>query len=140
MIIGFSVKASKSVQTQAAKANVPVHLESVIYRLIETVRSKVAALLPPIIETRVLGEATVLQMFSIAVKGKESARIAGCRVANGVIGRHDPIRVLRGEDREVVFEGKLSRSVHNSRCLINASILCRNIGLAQACEEGYCGG
>lgn len=105
MIIGFSVKAPKAVQSHAAKSNVPIHLESVIYRLIETVRAKVAALLPPIIETRVLGEATVLQMFSIAVKGKESATIAGCRVANGVINRHDHIRVLRGEEREVIFDG-----------------------------------
>lgn len=106
MIIGFSVKAPKSVQNHAAKSNVPIHLESVIYRLIETVRAKVAALLPPIVETRVLGEATVLQIFSIAIKGKESASIAGCRVSNGVINRHDHIRVLRGEDREIIFDGR----------------------------------
>ncbi|KAJ9118555.1 hypothetical protein QFC22_003775 [Naganishia vaughanmartiniae] len=120
MIIGFSVKASKSVQTLAAKANVPVHLESVIYRLIETVRSKVAALLPPIIETRVLGEATVLQMFSIAVKGRDSASIAGCRVANGVINRHDNIRVLRGEGREVVFQGTLDSLKHVKKDIAEA--------------------
>lgn len=113
MIIGFSVKAPKSVQSHAAKSNVPIHLESVIYRLIETVRAKVAALLPPVIETRVLGEATVLQMFSIAVKGKESASIAGCRVSNGVINRHDLIRILRGDERKVVFEGgSVARGVH----------------------------
>lgn len=109
MIIGFSVKAAKSVASHAAKSNVPIHLETVIYRLIETVRAKVASLLPPVIETRVLGEATVLQMFSIAVKGKESASIAGCRVSNGVIGRHDLVRVLRGEERQVIFDGRSCR-------------------------------
>ena len=84
----------------------PLHLESVIYRLIETVRDKVASLLPPVVETRVNGEATVLQVFTIAIKGqKEGQMVAGCRIANGVIGKNDTVRVLRGDKREVVFEG-----------------------------------
>jgi hypothetical protein len=133
MIIGFSVKAPKSVQSHAAKSNVPIHLESVIYRLIETVRAKVAALLPPVIETRVLGEATVLQMFSIAVKGKESASIAGCRVSNGVIGRHDLVRVLRGDEREVVFEGE------SRHCRRIPYLTCsrRHARLAQTRQKGH---
>lgn len=53
------------------------------------------------------GEATVLQVFTIAVKGqKEGQVVAGCRVGNGVVGKGDVVRVLRGEGREVVFEGQ----------------------------------
>jgi translation initiation factor IF-2 len=108
-IIGFSVKAPRSIESLAASKSVPLHLESVIYRLIETVRDKVAALLPPIIETRVNGEATVLQVFTIAIKGqKEGQIVAGCRIGNGVIGKNDTVRVIRGEKREVVFEGELA--------------------------------
>jgi translation initiation factor IF-2 len=106
-IIGFSVKAPRSIETLASSKNIPLYTESVIYRLIELVRTKVAGLLPPIIETRVNGEATVLQVFTIAVKGqKEGQVVAGCRVGNGVVGKGDVVRVLRGEGREVVFEGQ----------------------------------
>jgi translation initiation factor IF-2 len=110
-IIGFSVKAPRSIETLASSKNIPLYTESVIYRLIELVRTKVAGLLPPIIETRVNGEATVLQVFTIAVKGqKEGQVVAGCRVGNGVVGKGDVVRVLRGEAREVVFEGQSPRS------------------------------
>lgn len=105
IIIGFSVKAPRSVEGQAASAKVPLVLESVIYRLIETVRARVAGLLPPIIESRVLGEATVQQVFSIALKGKATLNVAGCRITNGAISKTDKVRVLRGEARETVFEG-----------------------------------
>ncbi|KAH8079045.1 hypothetical protein HD553DRAFT_329996 [Filobasidium floriforme] len=112
-IIGFSVKAPRSIETLASSKNIPLHTESVIYRLIELVRTKVAGLLPPIIETRVNGEATVLQVFTIAVKGqKEGQVVAGCRVGNGVVGKGDVVRVLRGEGREVVFEGPLESLRH----------------------------
>jgi translation initiation factor IF-2 len=107
MVIGFSVKASRAIQAHASASAVPLHLETVIYRLIDTVRNKVAALLPPVIETRVLGEAVVQQVFTISLKGKETQTIAGCRVGNGVIARDSKIRVLRGEAREVVHEGEL---------------------------------
>lgn len=105
-IIGFSVKAARSVQAMAAGSRVDLHLENVIYRLIETVREKVAALLPPVIEVRVLGEAVVQQIFKIAIKGREPATIAGCRVGNGAISKNDIIRVLRGETREMIHEGE----------------------------------
>ena len=68
-------------------------------------------MLPPIIETRVNGEATVLQVFTIAIKGqKEGQIVAGCRIGNGVIGKNDTVRVIRGEKREVVFEGEFASS------------------------------
>lgn len=112
MIIGFSVKAPRAVETQAAAAGVPVVTENVIYRLIETVRDKVAGLLPPVIESRVLGEATVQEVFAISLKGKATTNIAGCRVTNGVISKTDKVRVLRGESREVVYEGVLESLKH----------------------------
>lgn len=106
-VIGFSVPCSRGVQSLAASLNVPLHNDSVIYRLIDVVRGKVAALLPPIRETKVTGEATCQQVFEIKGKGKEVSRIAGCKVGNGVIGRNDGgVRVLRGKDREQVFEGE----------------------------------
>ncbi|WRT65515.1 translation initiation factor IF-2 [Kwoniella shivajii] len=111
-IIGFSVSASRTVQTAAKSSQTPLHLESVIYRLIDTVRSKVAGLLPPKIEYSVKGEATVQQLFSINIKRKESITIAGCRVGNGIINRLEGVRVLRGADRDVVYEGTIETLKH----------------------------
>jgi translation initiation factor IF-2 len=105
MIIGFSVSCSRSVQADAAAAQVPIHLESVIYRLIETVRNKTAALLPPRIESKIIGEATVLQIFNLNLPKRQTKTIAGCRVNNGQINKTDKVRVMRGVERTVVFEG-----------------------------------
>jgi translation initiation factor IF-2 len=94
--------------------NVPLHLESVIYRLIETVRSKVATLLPPKIESRVVGEATVQQLFPVKVK-KGTVMVAGCKVSNGIINKAEKVRILRsgdGKDREVVYEGTIETLRH----------------------------
>jgi translation initiation factor IF-2 len=108
LVIGFNVSAAKSIQTEAAAAGVQLHLETVIYRLIETVRSKTAALLPPRIESKINGEATVLQLFPINLKRGQTMTVAGCRVGNGTIRKTEGVRVLRGPDREQVYEGKSS--------------------------------
>lgn len=109
-VIGFSVACPRAIQTLANTTSVPLHLESVIYRLIDTVRKRVAALLPPTIETRVIGEAVVQQLFEIKVK-KDVTIVAGCRVSNGTINKAEKARVMRstGSDaaREIVFEGSI---------------------------------
>lgn len=114
-VIGFSVACSRSIQNQAKDMNVPLHLESVIYRLIETVRSKVAGLLPPKIESRVTGEATVQQLFPVKVK-KGTVMVAGCKVSNGIINKAEKVRILRsageGKEREVVYEGTIETLRH----------------------------
>lgn len=107
IVIGFNVPCSRSIQNIAAATGVDLQLESVIYRLIETVRAKTAALLPPRIETRITGEATVLQLFPISVKRKESVIVAGCRVGNGTISRNEGVKILRGPERSQIYEGKL---------------------------------
>lgn len=94
-LVGFSVKSSNKIINHAAASSVPIITNTVIYRLMEEVRSQVQALLPPIVEQRVLGEATVQQIFDIKGKSKSVVKIAGCRVTNGVIDKSKKIRVLR---------------------------------------------
>jgi translation initiation factor IF-2 len=67
----------------------------VIYRLVDEVRSRLQDLLPRVVEHKVLGEATVQQVFDVKGKGKTILKIAGCRVTNGVIERAKSVRVLR---------------------------------------------
>lgn len=82
----------------------------------EEVRSRVQALLPPVVEQRVLGEAVVQQIFEIKGKGpKNILKIAGCRVTNGVIDRSKRIRVIR--DGEDVHNGVFHSSVFVLECV-----------------------
>lgn len=112
VVIGFSVDCSRALVQEARDRGVAVLTERVIYRLIEEVRNRVAALLPPVVETRVLGEAVVQQLFDIKLAKKEVKRIAGCKVNNGTISRNEGVRVLRGPKRDIVFEGKMEALKH----------------------------
>ncbi|KAJ1028045.1 hypothetical protein NDA13_003495 [Ustilago tritici] len=114
-IIGFNVTPSKSVLQSAARAQpnpVPVIISDVIYRLMETVSASVSSLLPPLMEVRVQGEATISQIFDINVKGKNFKKIAGCRVTNGTITKPNSVRILRGKERKEVWRGKLEEFKH----------------------------
>ncbi|BEI82798.1 hypothetical protein CcaverHIS002_0306660 [Cutaneotrichosporon cavernicola] len=109
-VIGFNVVCPRAIQSAASDAGVPVITDGVIYRLIDNVRARVAALLPPRIETRVIGEATVSMIFPIKSGRKVVKNIAGCKIMNGTIAKADKVRVLR--DREVVFEGLMDTLKH----------------------------
>ena len=61
----------------------------------DDIKGRIIALLPVIIETRVTGEATVLQLFDIHLKAKQVKKVAGCRVVNGVIEKNKLARVIR---------------------------------------------
>lgn len=124
-ILGFNVKAPRSIQQQASRLQpqVEIHCDDVIYRLMSYTTDKVAGLLPPRIEKRVTGEAQIAQVFPINVKSRIFKNIAGCKITNGIVSRNTMVRVLRsGEDlnegdeeaagRKVVFEGKLDTLKH----------------------------
>ena len=83
---------------------VPIITSDIIYRLMETVREQVTALLPPIIEYKVLGEATVQQMFEIDLKGHKKLKVAGCRVTNGVVEKTKTVRLIRGG--KIIHDGE----------------------------------
>lgn len=109
MILGFNVSIPRNVEGMASQAGVPVHVDTVIYRLIEEVTARVTALLPKIIEKKVVGEATVQQLFGIK-QGKATLNVAGCRVVNGSLAKHKTARVVR--NGEVVADCKLSEMRH----------------------------
>lgn len=89
----------------AARNGVSVSTGNVIYHLMDDVRSRVIGMLPKTIETKVTGEATVLQLFDITGKAKQIVKVAGCRVTNGLIEKHKYARVIRLG--QVLHQGKL---------------------------------
>lgn len=88
----------------AQSQHVPILASSVIYKLIDDVTARVVGLLPPIIEKRVSGEATVLALFDITLKGKKTTQVGGCRVSNGVVAKNKLARVVR--NGQIIHEGK----------------------------------
>ncbi|KPI44642.1 Translation initiation factor IF-2, mitochondrial [Cyphellophora attinorum] len=85
--------------------NQPILDYNVIYKLTDAVKEKVSAELPPLITTKVIGEAEVLQVFEVGKKNNKM-RIAGCSISNGIVSRAQKVRVLRGDSE--IFSGSLS--------------------------------
>jgi len=118
-IIAFSVNTPRSVQSEASSQQVPILSSTIIYRLMETVKERVAALLPPVIERRVTGEATVLQIFEIHIKSRQTMKVAGCRVTNGLVEKSKLARVVR--NGETVHEGRLETMKHHKKDITEAT-------------------
>lgn len=111
-------------QNAAAKSNVKVQVDDVIYRLMSWVSAEASAMLPPRVETRVTGEAIIAQVFSIAGSRRIARNIAGCKVTNGSITANTLVRVMRErggrkdddeEDRKLLWQGKLQELKHGKR-------------------------
>ena len=103
-ILTFNVPADTNITQLAEARKVAILEQNIIYRLVDDVRTRLAALLPPAVVQRVTGEAEVLQVFGIDVKKrKDKLMIAGCRIRNGTVAKGSKARVMRG--RQNVFEG-----------------------------------
>ncbi|KIK82089.1 hypothetical protein PAXRUDRAFT_832418 [Paxillus rubicundulus Ve08.2h10] len=105
IIIAFSVSVPRSVQASASQDHVPIYSSDIIYRVMDDIQDRVISLLPCTYQTKVTGEATVLQLFDIHMKGKLTKKIAGCRVTNGIVERSSAARVMR--EGNVIHEGLL---------------------------------
>ncbi|KZT58983.1 hypothetical protein CALCODRAFT_494224, partial [Calocera cornea HHB12733] len=110
LIIGFNVKSQRSVQQHASSVGVPLYFDDVIYRVMEEVRKRASALLPPKIEKHVKGEAQVAEIFNITIKGRKQRAIAGCRVINGVVEKSSRVRIIR--NGEELWEGAIADLKH----------------------------
>ena len=101
-IIGFNVRASKQARDLAQRDGIDIRYYSIIYELIDDMRTAMSGLLPPSIRERQIGHAEIREVFSITKTG----RVAGCRVTDGIVRRGSGVRLLR--DNVVIHEGRLS--------------------------------
>jgi len=95
MIVAFSINVSRMANQLASQNGVTVFESKIIYSVLDEVKSQVIKLLPTILETRVTGEANVLQLFDIHAKGGKIVKVAGCRVSNGLAEKNRKARVIR---------------------------------------------
>ncbi|RHZ79018.1 hypothetical protein Glove_152g37 [Diversispora epigaea] len=105
LIYGFNVKANSKVMGIAQSEHVDIITHNIIYKLLDDVKLRLSQMLPPIIETHVMGEATILKIFEINIRSKEFKSIAGCRITDGIVTKNQKVRVMRNDLQ--VWEGFL---------------------------------
>lgn len=103
-LISFNSPIDPMIQKKADAAKVQILDHNIIYRLVDDVKGTISEFLPPIVSHKVLGEAEVVQVFNITIKGRKQKPVAGCKVRNGVVGRNTKVRVFRQGTK--VFDGK----------------------------------
>jgi translation initiation factor IF-2 len=101
IILGFNVRADSSARKVVDAENLDLRYYSVIYDLIDEVKQAMSGMLAPEYKQEIIGLAEVRDVF----KSPKFGAIAGCMVTEGVVKRHNPIRVLR--DNVVIYEGEL---------------------------------
>ena len=106
IIIGFNVQADVDARRTAEKEGVDIRLYEIIYRMTEDIEKALKGMLEPVVTEKVIGRASVLQVFSASKFGK----VAGCKVTDGDLKRGARVRLYRGTD--LVYEGDLSSLRH----------------------------
>ena len=102
-VLGFNVRANKQARDAAEREKVEIRYYSVIYNLIDDLKGVLSGMLEPELRETFLGNAEILEVFSISKHGK----VAGCRVTEGQVRRGAKVRLIR--DNVVIHEGELSQ-------------------------------
>ncbi len=101
IVLGFNVRADITAKRLAEKEEIDLRYYSVIYQLIDEVKAALSGMLSPEHQENIVGIAEVREVY----RSSKIGSIAGCMVIDGVVKRHNPIRVLR--DNVVIYEGEL---------------------------------
>lgn len=101
IILGFNVRADASARKIINTEHLDLRYYSVIYDLLDEVKSAMTGLLSPEYKENIIGLAEVRNTF----KSPKFGLIAGCMVIEGIIKRSNPIHILR--DNIVIYEGEL---------------------------------
>ena len=102
VVLGFNVRANSQAREVAEREGVEIRYYAVIYDLVDDMKLAMSGLLAPTLRETFLGNAEILEVFTISKVGK----VSGCRVTEGKVERGAQVRLIR--DNVVVHEGKLS--------------------------------
>ena len=109
------------------KHHIPVKKFNVIYKLIEDVVSTLEGNMKKIFEKNIVATVDIKEIFEFTVK-KKVIKIAGCKVSNGQITRNSKVQVVRGENKDVVYEGTLA-SIKHGKDDISTALKGRECGI-----------
>ncbi|MBT5575260.1 MAG: translation initiation factor IF-2 [Alphaproteobacteria bacterium] len=101
IVVGFNVRAIPQARDLARRDGVDIRYHSIIYELIDEIKSAMGGLLSPDQQEDFIGYAEIREVFSVSKLGK----VAGCYVTEGIIRRGCKVRLLR--DNVVIHEGAL---------------------------------
>ncbi|MFC3695394.1 translation initiation factor IF-2 [Chenggangzhangella methanolivorans] len=101
-VIGFNVRALKEARDAADRTGTEIRYYNIIYDLVDDIKSTMSGMLSPERREEFLGNAKILEIFSVSKVGK----IAGCLVTDGVVQKGAGVRLIR--DNVVIHEGKLA--------------------------------
>lgn len=102
-VVGFNVRANPQARAAAKRDSVDIRYYSIIYDLIDEVKTMLSSMLAPDISEVFLGNAEIREVFNITKVGK----IAGCMITEGQVKRGAKVRLVR--DDVVIHEGDLSQ-------------------------------
>jgi translation initiation factor IF-2 len=109
LVIGFNSEPTSVAKRMAEKSGIEIVTYNIIYKLVESIKERMADLLPPEIIRTDSGRLTVLAVF----KNGKRDMILGGRVSEGKLLRGSLLEVLR--DGELVGQGKMSNLQQNKQ-------------------------
>lgn len=101
IVIGFNVRADAAAKRVAGDYGIDIRYYSVIYDIIDDIKSLMSGMLSPDSQEKIIGLAEVKDVF----RSPKFGDVAGSIVVEGVVRKGQPIRVLR--DNVVIYEGEL---------------------------------
>src|SRR5690625_3019351 len=101
LIIAFNVRANAQAREMAKRDGVEIRYYSIIYDVIDDVKSALSGMLEPEQKEKFLGYAEIREVFNVSRAGK----VAGCMVTEGMVKRGAKVRLLR--DDVVIHDGTL---------------------------------
>jgi translation initiation factor IF-2 len=125
-VIGFNVRANAQARERAKRDGVEIRYYNIIYNLVDDVKATLSGLLAPETREKFLGNAEILEVFTITKVGK----VAGCKVTEGFMRRGAKVRLIR--DNVVIHEGELST-------LKRFKDEVREVQVGQECGMGFVG-
>jgi translation initiation factor IF-2 len=109
LILGFNSEPTSVAKRLAEASGIKIETYNIIYKLVEAVKEKLAALLPPEIVRTDYGELSVLAIFKT---GKRDM-IVGGRVSSGKMLRGSLIEIKR--DSEIIGQGRMLNLQQNKQ-------------------------
>lgn len=107
ILLGFNVEITPVAKRMAEASHVEVKNYKIIYELIEEIKKRLSAMLPPLSERTDFGKLKVLAIF----KNGKKDMIVGGKVISGKMINSSQVEVLRGEN--IIGKGQLSNLQQN---------------------------
>jgi len=106
MLIGFNIRPSKDIQTEAVNSKVNIETYNIIYKLKEDLEQIFKGSLDAVYKEEVIGSLEVVQIWKHSTIGT----ICGCKVTDGKIKRNDKCHIIRNS--VVVYSSTISSLKH----------------------------